>query len=183
MKIGQSKFVIAISLMLLSSMLLLCSCSQLFTNPKIKPSDTNISYWVTDELTQEEVDKMNVAPIDNPNSTVYLDPLYQVDKDSEGNNILPEKFVAYLIGEYKKEPEAENFIIRIWINDLDISVYGINLSSSQKEISKNMKKHGFKLNGVGTSGVGEYWLKENISLRVPPFSRVGIEIDCVFHDL
>ncbi len=174
MKHCRRFFAICSSLILLSSLLLLSGCN-LFVDPKVKPKDTDIAYWVTDELTQDEVDKMNMVTLNF--DILYLDPSYQADKDEEGNNILPESYVAYRIGDDNKNPDAKNVVIRILINDPDVYVYGITISSSDQEISKNLRRYGFQLNGVGTFGIGEYWSKENVFLRVSPYSKVGIQID------
>jgi len=118
--------------LMLLSFLTITGCGSIECNPKEKPADLKIKYWLNDILSNSELSSMKL--IDQADGfDSYLDSDYLFE-DS-----LPKEYVIYQI----QNKIETNEIIGIIITDPRITIYGLTTNSNEKDIKSTMKKRGF----------------------------------------
>ena len=97
----------------------------------------------------------------------YLDPRYEMI-----DNQVPEVHVTYIAGSYPDYADGGLYVTRIEITDPSITVYGLNIHSSQEEIDAKFASLGFSKTSEFLGKL--YWKKNNCSFM---FLKNEIRID------
>lgn len=162
-------------LFLLFILLIPTSCGN-HRESKHKPTDTKTTYWIYDELSDKKIQKMKKIKYFDSNFYVYLDPLYDAVFDENNNYILPEKYVCYSV-ECSSITNYKNIIAKVWVNDPNITIFGLNTLSSEEDVTKELTAQGFTLECAYCSGFAPYWANEYLIIHMPPYSYYGKVMD------
>ena len=128
----------------LISLLVASSCANSAHLFLEKPSDTNLNYWITERVAGQYL-------LDNGctflpgwfGAEEYLDSKYEPIQEEGRMVAAPDIHVTYLITGYPDTLD-ERAITRISITDPTVTVYGLTMNSSSKDIANRMKQVGGK---------------------------------------
>ena len=143
---------------------------------KHKPADTKTTYWLYDELSNREIQKMKKFTYFYGSFYVYLDPLYKASKDENNNYILPKNFVCYGI-ECSDATNYKNIISQVFINDPSITIFSLNILSSEEDVTRELTAQGFTLECAYCSGISPHWTNEYMSIFMPPYGAFSKAMD------
>ena len=102
-----------------------------------RPEDTNLEFWITQRTTANEFDDKGCTVLPGwMGATEYLDSRYTAIEDGDMVTA-PDIHVTYLVTGY---PDCLDnaAVTRIQITDPAITVYGLTINSSEKEISDRL---------------------------------------------
>ena len=147
---------------------LLTSCNKEFRLKR--PEDTNLSFWITQEVSHKELLENGCTEIPGWfGATEYLDGKYTLNESEEGNRI-PDTYVTYLVSGYPDVLSKSSAITRISITDPEITVYGLTINSSKEEIENRMKKVSGASGKERAYTIGKasfYFSETSINISVP----------------
>lgn len=151
----------------LAMSLILCSCVPSNIDVTKKPSDTNLKFWIGQDLTEDDLKGFTAVNGDDKYVT-YLDKDYQM-AEKNGMPRRPDKYVTY---EIRKSEEAEGvlgYVVNIEIEDESIYVYGLSMRSSSQEVDSKMKSMGFEYQDMDMVSICDsYYLKDRLCFWAYP---------------
>jgi hypothetical protein len=95
-----------------------------------KPSDTNLEFWLTQDVTNQDFSS-HVSPGGYFGASAYYGKDYQTDAKS---------YVIYVVTGYPDYADNKKAITGITITDPAITFYSLSLASSQADFDQVMKK-------------------------------------------
>ena len=147
---------------------LLTSCNKEFRLKR--PDDTNLSFWITQEITDEDIYEKGCTLIPGWfGASEYLDGKYTLNENEEGDR-LPDTYVTYLVSGYPDVLSKSSAVVKINITDPEITVYGLTINSSKEEIENRMKSVSGASGKERTYSIGKasfYFSEECINISVP----------------
>ena len=108
-----------------------------------RPENTNIQYWITEDFTGKPLNGHFILEEDEEKVVFY--GVEYIPYELNGEMIHPNVYVKYTISAYPDSTYDERFITNIYITDLTVDIYGVNLTNSFKEFDEAMKEAGFKI--------------------------------------
>lgn len=128
------KVKIIFGITLLSLFIGACSSIKIDSNIYLdRPEDTNLEFWITQKVSSEDLDNKGCTYLPGwMGASEYLDSRYVADT-SEGMAKAPKIHVTYLITGYPDTLDGKA-ITHIDITDPSITVYGLTLNSTEKDI-------------------------------------------------
>lgn len=117
-----------------------------------KPSDTNLEFWLTQDVTDQDFSS-HVSPGGYFGASAYYGKDYQADAKS---------YVIYVVTGYPDYADNNKAITGITITDPAITFYSLSLASSQADFDRVMKKQGFALDADHLA------TKNNLTFRYTP---------------
>lgn len=154
---------------ILVSLFLLCtsSCAS-DTIYLTKPTDTNLAFWITEEVSASDFDDCTFLP-GGFGVDCYLDSRYiGIDEDDGGMVSAPDIAVVYHVTGYPDLIDSKA-VTMINITDPDIFVYGLTMLSLLDDVTSTMVERGFKVNQENE----HIFVKKNIRFS---FGSQGINI-------
>lgn len=148
------------------SLLTLVSLSLISCSNKIyleKDEDTNLKYWITQEVKEGDFKDCTFLP-GMFGGSLYLDGRYEAIKDESGMLVAPDIAVTYTTTGYPDYTNKEH-VTHIGITDPIIHVYGLTLKSHPDMIWHTMTDYGFKkgITDEGTQYERVYYQKDNVN--------------------
>lgn len=134
-----------------------------------RPENTNIQYWITEDFTGKELKGHTI--LENEEKKIVFYGVEYIPYELNGEIIHPNVYVKYTISPYPNSKCDELFVTNIYITDLTVDVYGINLRNSFKEFDNAMKDAGFEITNKNKER--HIAKKDNITIY---FSKLYIEI-------
>ena len=107
-----------------------------------KPTDTNLEFWITENVTDYDFSEYTYVP-DWGIGSYYGKDYSPVAVTVEGYPVAPEHCVFYTVSSYPDESSKGKHITRIEITDPAVTFYGITMGSTDEEIIAAMEKNGY----------------------------------------
>ena len=152
----MKKFLCLLSLMILP----LTSCTTVYIDVTVKPSDAKLAYWVGDIIDNEEIDQDYIVAGFEKN--YYLDHNYIFEILDDGSKNIPKTHVYYSLKNYD---DSRMIVSAISITDSDITIYGLSMNSSKNEIYDKLTSYGF-IYVDGYYGMDPEYRKDDLTLRI-----------------
>ena len=151
----KNAFTKSIAPFALMAALMLTSCgnSDLYLK---RPSNTNLEFWITQKVKDNELEEKGCQYFNwrfGPGA--FLDSKYSF-VEVDGVQELPEAYVIYEALKYPDICKGSRAITRIDITDPEITVYGLTINSTEKEISDVMLPLAKSISFVMTTTDGCY---------------------------
>lgn len=163
-------------LIALLGLLMLISLIGCSPNKLAKP-ETNLEFWIA-----ENVDDVAFSKYQEKyrygfmgSGRQYYGTGYTPATDENGRQVDPEYYVIYTVAPYPDYTSRKCHITGIYINDPDVTVYGLTVNSSNGDIRTTMESNGFKSVAVGNMGKTE-WVKGKFHIMFSEGS-ISIEVD------
>lgn len=134
----MKKFIFCITLFIF---LILSSCSYTMREPK--PEDTNLEFWITEDVTNFDFSSYQ-PKYGLFGGRMYYGTGYMPTYDDENNQIDPDRYVIYTVTNYPDYSSKSQAITEIKISDPDIHFYGLSSSSTDEEIANTLSMYGYK---------------------------------------
>ena len=151
-------------------LIILVGCS----SNKLEKPETNLEFWIG-----ENVDDVDFSKYQEHyrygfmgNGRQYYGTGYIPTTDDNGNQVDPEHCVIYTVAPFPDYTSKKCHITEIYISDPDVTVYGLNINSSNEDIEEIMTSNGFESVEIGNLGNTE-WVNGKYHIR---FSEEGIYI-------
>lgn len=133
-----------------------------------KPTDTNLEFWITEDVTDFDFSNYYSVPGWFGASEYYGND-YEPSAFDEGNfPIEPEHCVKYKVTSYPDYSSKQQHITGIVITDPKIIFYGITLESTDDEITEAMTSNGYTyvpLEVNSTYGNCLYFEQGNVTVK------------------
>ena len=156
----MKKFLCLLSLMILP----LTSCTTVYIDVTVMPRDAKLAYWVGDIIDNEEIDQDFIFTFLEEDK-VYLDHNYAFDIAEDGSKKMPKINIYYSIEKYDDRHMIVDFIS---ITDLNITIYGLSINSSENEIYDKLTSCGFTYFD-GYSGRNPNYTKDGLSIEITSY--------------
>ena len=152
-----------------------------------KPADTNLEFWITEDVTEFDFSSYYSVPGWFGASEYYGIDYEPAGFDEDNFPVEPEHCVKYKVTSYPDYSSKEQHITGIVITDPTITFYGITLESSDDDIIEAMTSNGYthvQLEENSTYGNCLYFEQGNvtvkfyeteISIRAEVTNRFGIQ--------
>ena len=129
-------------------------------DPRIRPSDWLLDYWVGDVVEYKDLDERNIYDRWDDNFS-YMDSVYSCNIGSDGTVDYEKKRVDYGLW-----LQGESWIVRtIFFNDPDVEIYGLSMRSSEEEVKNFFLGMNFEYDNT-FSGLDPCYRKYRIDFRV-----------------
>jgi hypothetical protein len=165
----------AISMIMALLLLSASSCSFSLNKYLDRPKETNLAYWITQTVTEDDFKDCTLMP-SGFGMDVYLDGRYSGEIAEDNSVILPDVYVCYSASGY---PDAVDHycVTEIDITDPAINIYGLTMNSTTETVKKTMTSHGFRKleNGNYTkNNVVFSFSKSRIYIHAPSTNKLGV---------
>jgi len=134
------KKILALSTALVLFVFCFSGCSKNISN---KPKDTNLEFWITDDVSDFDFTNYYSIPGWFGACEYYGCEYEPLDFDAENLPIEPEHCVKYKVTSYPDYSSKAQHITSIVITDPTITFFGITLESADDEIKNTMTKNGY----------------------------------------
>ena len=131
-------------------------------DPRIRPSDWFLDYWVGDVVEYKDLDERNIYDREDGNFS-YMDSAYSSAIDANGSIDFWGIRVNY---KFRFLEEEKPIVISIYVSDPSIKIYGLSMLSSGEEVTNAFEEMGFVF--VEYSGFDSCFMKNKIEFRVYP---------------
>ncbi len=127
----------------LALVMLLISLSGCSGKTLKKPSDTNLEFWITEDVTDFDFSEY-YQESGWFGARVYYGSDYEPSGFDENNNpVKPDQCVIYKVTSYPDYSSNRQHIKEITITDPSITFYGLTLESDEEQIKEAMLSNGF----------------------------------------
>ncbi len=108
-----------------------------------KPSDTNLEFWITQEVTLEDFEGYR-EKYGWFGANEFYGTGYEPTMSEDNEQIDPESCVTYLVTKYPDYSSPNAAVTRIYITDPNVTFYGLSLRSTAEEIKETMEGLGYE---------------------------------------
>lgn len=108
-----------------------------------RPLNTNMEYWITQDMTGRDL--IGHWMIEDQQNFKKFYSIEYIPYELNGEIIYPHRYVIYEVSPYPTKDSDDHHITKVYITDLTVDVYGINLTNSFKEFDKALKDAGFDI--------------------------------------
>lgn len=117
-----------------------------------RPKNTNLGFWITEQVGNLS-DRGYREIYGWMGAREFYGEGYEPIIDEEGNEHKPEYYVTYLVSAYPDYADGGQYITRIEITDVEVTVYGLTVNSSFEEFDKTFREMGYE---IEVHDVGSY---------------------------
>ena len=111
-----------------------------------RPKDTNLEFWITQNVTDVDFSEYEVASPGLIGATIFYGKGYS-EKSTQK--------VTYKVATYPDLGDDGRYITGINISDPNITVYGLTINSATHEFDETMRTHGFTISMNGSTMVAK----------------------------
>ena len=133
-----------------------------------KPTDTNLEFWITEDVSEFDFSDYYSVPGWFGASEYYGSGYEPAGFEDDNFPIEPEHCVKYMVTSYPDYSSKAQHITGIVVTDPSITFYGITLESTEDEIKDAMTSNGYTyvpLEENSTYGNCLYFERDNITFK------------------
>ena len=150
-----------IALILASIILLISflSCSGKETTLEM-PEGTTLEFWITQDVANEDFSDYYEI-LGWMGAKQYYGLGYRPETNETGYIVDPEYYVKYKITAWPDYADGGQYITSIEFNDLNVTVYGLNVNSSYDEFERIFSEMGYELFRDSSKTIERYTASKN----------------------
>lgn len=135
-----------LSLMLAALLLLsLCGCKNTDKWFLDRPSDTDLSLWITEEVSEAVFSEYTATAYSVLGGNAVYEKGYTSVLTSSGERADPEHFVKYRVDQHTN---GKRYVTLVSVTDPDVRVYGLTVESTLAEFDATMEAAGFTVTAM-----------------------------------
>ena len=135
-------FILMITALLLLS---LCGCKNTDKWFLDRPSDTDLSLWITDEVSEAVFSEYTPTAYSTLGGNVVYEKGYTSVLTSSGERADPEHCVKYRVDQHEN---GKRYVTLVSVTDPNVRVYGLTVESTLAEFDTAMEAAGFTVTAV-----------------------------------